>query len=624
MKKIQILIYFFLFIIKIGNAQYTNLLNFNGINGRWPQASLTLSGNVLYGMTQWGGTNQQGNVFSINSDGSGFIDLFDFNGTNGKDPMGSLTLSGNVLYGMTKEGGANGFGTIFSINTNGSGYTNLMNFDSINGSFPYGDLTISNSVLYGMTHAGGAYNNGTIFSINTDGSGYIKLLDFNGINGSVPYGSLTLSGNVLYGTTNRGGPSYPYGAGNFFSINTDGTGFVDLFDFNSNTNAAFPVGTLLLSGNVLYGMADGGPGPYNFGTIYSIHSDGSGYSNLFYFDGTNGATPGGSLIISGNVLYGMVSGRLFDAGKIFSLNTDGSDFNVLLQFNSTNAGNPEGSLTLAGNVLYGMTVAGGANNDGVIFSYNLAPAQPIDSITANFTANKIQLCAGGSVNYTDSSIGNTTNWNWTFEGGTPGTSTLQNPTVMYAQAGTYYAKLVVSNSTANDSVLVTSYIAVSPIPVVDLGNDTMIVAGTTLILDAGNSGSQYVWNNASTNQTISVSTEGTYSVIVTNQNGCYGTDEINIVKTFMTSAELIDNNNFLVVYPNPAKDIFTISYQSKNVENLTLTVSDSNGKRIYTDSQKKLSGKYAKTIDLSKQSKGTYYIELIADGKKSVEKVILN
>lgn len=52
--------------------------------------------------------------------------LLDFNGTNGSAPLGSLTLSGNILYGMTSQGGVNNLGRIFKINTDGTGYTMLL------------------------------------------------------------------------------------------------------------------------------------------------------------------------------------------------------------------------------------------------------------------------------------------------------------------------------------------------------------------------------------------------------------------------------------------------------------------------------------------------------------------
>ncbi len=90
------------------------------------------------------------------------------NSTSGMFPLSSLTLSGNTLYGMTNEGGTYNNGTIFSIYTNGSGYKDLYIFagNSTSGSTPYGSLTLSGNTLYGMTSSGGGYDNGTIFRIN--------------------------------------------------------------------------------------------------------------------------------------------------------------------------------------------------------------------------------------------------------------------------------------------------------------------------------------------------------------------------------------------------------------------------------------------------------------------------
>ena len=62
-----------------------------------------------------------------------------------------MTLIGSTLYGMTLVGGADSHGNIFSINTDGSGYQNLFCFNGANGAYPYGDLTLDGSTLYGMT-----------------------------------------------------------------------------------------------------------------------------------------------------------------------------------------------------------------------------------------------------------------------------------------------------------------------------------------------------------------------------------------------------------------------------------------------------------------------------------------
>jgi len=108
-------------------------------------------------------------------------------------------------------------------------YIQIIGFDGTNsGSNPQGSLILSGSSLYGLTKQGGAYGYGVIFQINTDGSGYTKILDFdNTNNGGNPEGSLIISGSTLYGMTEQGGA---IGYGVIFQINTDGSGFSKLLD----------------------------------------------------------------------------------------------------------------------------------------------------------------------------------------------------------------------------------------------------------------------------------------------------------------------------------------------------------------------------------------------------------
>ena len=136
--------------------------------------------------------------------------LVSFNYANGANPLGSLTLNGSTLYGMTNNGGANGYGNIFSIPVDGGIPTVLASFDGTNGRHPvHGSLTLSGSTLYGTTHQGGAggglYGYGTVFSIPVDGGIPTVLVSFNDINGKSPQGSLILIGSTLYGTTAWGG-----------------------------------------------------------------------------------------------------------------------------------------------------------------------------------------------------------------------------------------------------------------------------------------------------------------------------------------------------------------------------------------------------------------------------------
>jgi photosystem II stability/assembly factor-like uncharacterized protein len=89
-------------------------------------------------------------------------------------------------------------------------------------------------------------------------------------------------------------------------------------------------------------------------------------------------------------------------------------------------------------------------------------------VTASFTASNTNTCAGGYIQFTDQSTGTPTSWNWTFEGGNPATSNLQNPVVQYSTQGTYDVTLVVtkgsSTSTSNnpDMIRVDAPVTVAP------------------------------------------------------------------------------------------------------------------------------------------------------------------
>jgi uncharacterized repeat protein (TIGR03803 family) len=360
-----------IFSIHTDGSNFTSLYSFTGGNdGAYPQGSFILSGTTLYGMASEGGNSGEGTIFSIQTDGSNFTSLYSFTGGNdGANPQGSLILSGTTLYGMTYEGGSSNNGTIFSIHTDGSNFTSLYSFTGGNdGAGPNGDLILSGSTLYGMTFGGGSSNNGTIFSIQTDGSNFTSLYSFTGGNdGGNPYGSLILSSGTLYGMTVDGGSS---GEGAIFSIHTDGSGFTSLYSFTGGHDGAKPYGSLILSGSTLYGMTQRG-GSSGGGAIFSIHTDGSSFTPLYSFTEANDvANPFGSLILSGSTLYGMAAyGGSSGNGTIFSMHTDGSGFTSLYSFTGGNDGAyPYGDLILSGSTLYGMTWLRGSSGHGTIFS----------------------------------------------------------------------------------------------------------------------------------------------------------------------------------------------------------------------------------------------------------------
>jgi gliding motility-associated-like protein len=100
---------------------------------------------------------------------------------------------------------------------------------------------------------------------------------------------------------------------------------------------------------------------------------------------------------------------------------------------------------------------------------------------------------------------------------------VSGPVITVSAPGTYSASATNICGTASDAIT----IAEKPIPLVTLGNDTSPCMGTTITLNAGNTGATYEWDNNSTAQTLMVTQTGIYSVSVT-VNGCTGTDSIDI------------------------------------------------------------------------------------------------
>jgi hypothetical protein len=81
------------------------------------------------------------------------------------------------------------------------------------------------------------------------------------------------------------------------------------------------------------------------------------------------------------------------------------------------------------------------------------------SVIPQFSADITNTPTGGTVHFTDQTYPNPTSWLWTFEGGTPSYSTLQNPDVIYHSAGIYSVSLSASNSSSTHSITKEDYIS---------------------------------------------------------------------------------------------------------------------------------------------------------------------
>lgn len=96
---------------------------------------------------------------------------------------------------------------------------------------------------------------------------------------------------------------------------------------------------------------------------------------------------------------------------------------------------------------------------------------PDEICKADFSADKQVVCAGQSIDFSDNSYHGQNSWDWSFNGGSPATSTDANPTVMYNSPGVYEVSLTVSDGSNSDSETKTAFITVlengQPLPYFD-------------------------------------------------------------------------------------------------------------------------------------------------------------
>jgi uncharacterized repeat protein (TIGR03803 family) len=318
------------------NGTFSNLFSFTGIGGAYPGASPGASltwgpDGVLYGTTAAGGVSDNGTVFKLTTNGV-FTSLVSFSGINGAYPgtypAASLVWGTNGnLYGTTQLGGTNDNGSVFELTTNGV-FTSLISFNGTNGA-PLGAQPSSgllwgrDGFFYGTTQAGGTNDllngdglgDGTIFRMTAAGA-FKTLVSFNTANGAKPQAGLAqgLDG-YFYGTTYYGGSQ---GAGTIFKMTSAGA-LTTLLSFK-NANGANPYAGLIqaLDGN-FYGTTQLG-GASNFGTIFQVTPAG-GLTSLVSLAGTNGRYPAAALTqgVDGNFYGTTGSGTTVPQGTVFRL-----------------------------------------------------------------------------------------------------------------------------------------------------------------------------------------------------------------------------------------------------------------------------------------------------------------
>ncbi|AWM34829.1 PKD domain-containing protein [Hymenobacter nivis] len=176
------------------------------------------------------------------------------------------------------------------------------------------------------------------------------------------------------------------------------------------------------------------------------------------------------------------------------------------------------------------TQRGGRAFDDIAVTGTSAAPVALFNVSAGAAA---AVCPGTAVQFTDASLLGPTAWSWSFPGGTPASSTAQNPVVTYARGGTYDATLTVTNANGTATRTTTGAVVVSgAVPVASFTVKPSPVCAGGAVAFTSTSGpcpSTYAWSfpggtpssSTAANPVVTYATAGAYTatLVVGNGNG---------------------------------------------------------------------------------------------------------
>jgi uncharacterized repeat protein (TIGR03803 family) len=353
---------------------YLKKVNFNGPTmGSHPSSPLLLLNDRFYSVTYDGGSASLGALFEYNPLINGITKKIDLStSATGHVPKGKLTYYSGKLYGITENGGSDDKGVIFSYDlatgtyavrqhmTAATGYVGTIDSD-------LGGMMLYNNKLYGVAK-GSTVIGGALYEFDPLNDNYTVKHHFSQATGYLPEGAPVQYNNKLYGITIGGG--------------NNGQGVLYEYDLATNTYAVrvtfggsfggYPRAALTLHNGRLYGTTTEG-GANNNGTLFEYIPAGNGFIKRYDFLPGAGEVYNAGMVVYNNKLYGTTNPDMFQGidGVLFEYNLATNTYTEKHQFLSPGGSYTQGTMLLYNNKLYGTMTNGGAAYGGTLFEYDL-------------------------------------------------------------------------------------------------------------------------------------------------------------------------------------------------------------------------------------------------------------
>jgi gliding motility-associated-like protein len=171
-------------------------------------------------------------------------------------------------------------------------------------------------------------------------------------------------------------------------------------------------------------------------------------------------------------------------------------------------------------------------------------------IVATVAANAAAICSGANAVFTiTGTTGNVVTYN--LNGGSNTTATIAAGTATVTVTAATTAQTLnlvsVSNGACSNTLSGTAAVAINALPTANAGADQTVCAGASVTLTGAGTGT-YAWNNSVSNgvaftavnaTTVAITT--TYTLTVTNANGCTATDQVNVTVNVSPTLTAVNN-----------------------------------------------------------------------------------
>ena len=384
---------------------------FNNMAPHRPESAVTTGDdNWLYGTLRYNGVNNNGALYRIKKDGTGFNILYTMSHSLGPTTRPYFHTDGKIYFTdeasiILFDPSTNNFnqllpdqwvyvrnllidsddwiyfttetGTLSKMKTDGSQFTILRNFFVTgDGSDAQAGVTEGpGDTLYGILQNGGSLTGGLIFSIKKDGTGFAVLHEFDptlgNFDGFYPESKLVLYDGKLFGTTSRGGAE-AYGI--VYSINLDGSNYHVVSSIPGGTGGpgSEPVGDISINSDpsvigAFSQFSYSNNGPQRF---FRVDTSGITFEKFGYVDQHESGQANNSplLLDDGTMLFTTQTMGRHDGGALSQVLTGGAIVSLYNFGASANGFKPGEVIKGSDGKLYGVATIGGATGNGVIYS----------------------------------------------------------------------------------------------------------------------------------------------------------------------------------------------------------------------------------------------------------------